>query len=74
MPIYIFFDVFKAIDIPIPKGVITEEYYKSFGDNDIKPLWNGNTPTSFVIGLIVNEKELKYPFEIEDFKKELKNG
>lgn len=72
---HILTDLCKELSIPIPQGsdyLKGDYFYKAFGENDIKPLWNGQTPTSFVIGLIVNGIELKYPFTTEDFKKEIK--
>ena len=70
-------DLAKELGITIPNGtdfVNGSYFYNAFPGNSIKPLWNGNSNDSYVIGLVVNGKELKYPFSLEDFKKELKDA
>jgi hypothetical protein len=69
-------DLAKQLNLNIPQGcdfINGSYFYNAFPGNDIKPLWNGKSNISYVIGIIVNGKELKYPFELEDFKKELKD-
>jgi hypothetical protein len=72
---YILTDLCKEMGITIPQGALFlnhDYFYKAFGDNVITALWNGKESNSYVIGLIVNGVELKYPFETEEFKKALK--
>ena len=75
--IYLLTDLAKELNIPIPHGsdfISGTFFYNAFPGNSIKPLWNGTSNDSYVIGIIVNHKELKYPFELQDFKKELKDA
>jgi hypothetical protein len=70
-------DLAKQLNLTIPHGtdfINGSYFYNAFPGNDIKPLWNGTTNDSYVIGLIVNGKELKHPITPEEFKKELKDA
>jgi hypothetical protein len=67
-------DLAKQLNLTIPHGtdfINGSYFYNAFLGNDIKPLWNGTSNDSYVIGLIVNGKELKYPIDLEDFKSEI---
>jgi hypothetical protein len=70
-------DLAKQLNLTIPHGsdfIRGTYFYNAFPGNDIKPLWNGTSNDSYVIGLIVNGKELKAPITPEEFKKELKDA
>ena len=64
----------KDLGLEIPQGsefLKGDYFYKGFGDNVIKPLWNDET-MPHVIGIEVNGIKLRYPFSTEDFKKTIK--
>lgn len=62
----------KDLDIDPGSGSIflnQVNFLAAFPNDDIKSLWGDK---GYVIGLIVNGTELRYPFETSDFKKLLK--
>jgi hypothetical protein len=67
-------DLCKELKIDLGKGFefSQDKFYKNFLGNVIKPLWNDLGTHSFVIGLLVNDVSIKYPFTTEEFSKLLK--